>query len=53
MQVGDLVKYKQQYETDGIGIIIDTQALGMRMLVEWNNGSRGWRHINVLEAICK
>ena len=53
MQVGDLVKYKQKHKTDGIGIITDTLALGMQMLIEWNDGSRVWRHINVLEVICK
>ncbi len=57
MKVGDLVKYKYingepSTERD-IGIIIDTQSLGLRMLVEWNNGTRLWRHVNVLEVICK
>ncbi len=56
MQVGDLVKYKPHLTDNNkseIGIVIDTQSLGLRMLIEWNNGVRQWRHINVLEAICK
>ena len=59
MQVGDLVIYKKEYRNcshvtrPSVGVIIDTKALGMRMLVEWNYGERHWRHVNVLEAICK
>lgn len=58
MQVGDLVIYKKEYriwkgDQLGVGVIIDRQALGLRMLIEWNNGQQNWRHINVLEALCK
>ena len=58
MQVGDLVTYKEEYriwksDQRSVGVIIDSQALGLRMLIEWNDGQQNWRHINVLEALCK
>ncbi len=53
MNIGDLVKYKSIFLSEHVGIIVDRQSLGLRMLVEWNNGEQNWRHINVLEVICE
>ena len=53
MNIGDLVKYKSIFLSEHVGIIVDSQSLGLRMLVEWNNGEQNCRHINVLEVICE
>ncbi len=60
IEIGTLVKYKDSYVTDctdgvgWIGIVVDQQSGGLRFLVEWNHYNiRVWRHINVLEVICK
>ena len=53
MKIGDLVKYRDNtgYHPfhDQLGIV-----LGFRnhtFLIQWNNGTRLWRHIEVLEVI--
>ena len=57
IEIGSLVKYKDRFAckdtADWIGVVIDHSAGGLRFLVEWNSGMRLWRHINVLEVICK
>ena len=53
MKIGDLVKYRDNtgYHPfhDQLGIV-----LGFRnhtFLIQWNNGTRLWRHIEVLEVV--
>jgi len=51
MQVGDLVRYRNSnmHNTD-VGIIVVDDGVDT-MLVQWNNGTRMWRHTSVLEVI--
>ena len=51
MKIGDLVKYRSSHHSlyDQLGIV-----LGFRnhtFLIQWSNGTRLWRHIDVLEVI--
>ena len=53
MKVGDLVRYCNRLirrtETAWVGVIVHKDD--MTMLVRWNNGTRQWRHSDVLEVI--
>ena len=53
MKVGDLVRYCnhliRRTETPWIGLVVHKDDT--TMLVQWNNGTRQWRHSDVLEVI--
>ena len=53
MKVGDLVRYYNHLisrtETPWIGLVVHKDDT--TMLVQWNNGTRQWRHSDVLEVI--
>jgi len=51
MKVGDLVRYKKSNSTiTDVGIIVVDDGVDT-MLVQWNNGTRIWRHTSILEVI--
>ena len=53
MKVGDLVRYcnhlVRRTETPWIGLVVHKDDT--TMLVQWNNGTRQWRHSDVLEVV--
>ena len=53
MQVGAVVRYKDNPSI--IGLVIDRRSLGeaYTVLVQWNDGTRQWRHTSILEDICE
>ena len=56
MKVGDLVRYGKPFRdefkrhSNDIGIILEDTGIGT-ILVQWNNGTRMWRHTSKLEVI--
>ena len=47
MKIGDLVKYSDN--SDQLGIVLVQRD--NTFLIQWNNGKRLWRHIEVLEVV--
>ena len=56
MKVGDLVRYGKSYRgefnrySNDVGVIVVDDGVDT-MLVQWNNGTRMWRHTSILEVI--